>query len=70
MQKIILGLLLICFHIPAFAAEEEAPPEEKTPGYVSLGQPLVLNLAEDRLLRATHMYQQETDWHTRRPDLG
>lgn len=26
-------------------------------------------LAEDRLLRAAHMYQRATDWHTRRPPL-
>ncbi|MEQ8836871.1 MAG: amidase, partial [Lacipirellulaceae bacterium] len=24
-------------------------------------------LQEERLLRAAHMYEQETDWHTRRP---
>ena len=26
-------------------------------------------LEEDRLLRAAHMFQQATDWHTRRPNL-
>src|SRR4029077_18007347 len=26
-------------------------------------------LAEDRLLRAAHMFQSATDWHTRRPPL-
>jgi flagellar FliL protein len=51
MQKIILGLLLICIQMPVFAAEEEEAPAEKSPGYISLGQPLVLNLAEDRLLQ-------------------
>ena len=27
-------------------------------------------LAEDKLLRAAHMYQTATDWHTRRPKLA
>ncbi len=27
-------------------------------------------LAEDRLLRAAHMFQSATDWHTRRPSLA
>jgi aspartyl-tRNA(Asn)/glutamyl-tRNA(Gln) amidotransferase subunit A len=26
-------------------------------------------MAEDRLLRAAHLFQRQTDWHTRRPDL-
>jgi hypothetical protein len=26
-------------------------------------------LAEDRLLRAAHMFQSATDWHTKRPQL-
>jgi aspartyl-tRNA(Asn)/glutamyl-tRNA(Gln) amidotransferase subunit A len=26
-------------------------------------------LAEDRLLRAAHMFQSATDWHTKRPTL-
>ena len=41
-------------------------------GFSQSGLPLGLQLqappmAEDRLLRAAHMYQQQTDWHTRRP---
>jgi aspartyl-tRNA(Asn)/glutamyl-tRNA(Gln) amidotransferase subunit A len=26
-------------------------------------------LEEERLLRAAHMFQQTTDWHTRKPPL-
>jgi aspartyl-tRNA(Asn)/glutamyl-tRNA(Gln) amidotransferase subunit A len=41
-------------------------------GFTSAGLPIGLQLQappfqEDRLLRAAHMFQQETDWHTRRP---
>ena len=43
-------------------------------GFTENGLPLGLQLlgppfAEDRLLRAAHMYQQVTDWHMRRPEL-
>ncbi|QDU97816.1 Asp-tRNA(Asn)/Glu-tRNA(Gln) amidotransferase subunit GatA [Lignipirellula cremea] len=43
-------------------------------GFSSGGLPIGLQLqapplAEDRLLRAAHMFQQTTDWHTRRPSL-
>jgi aspartyl-tRNA(Asn)/glutamyl-tRNA(Gln) amidotransferase subunit A len=43
-------------------------------GFSSEGLPIGLQLqaptlAEDRLLRAAHMFQRETDWHTRRPQL-
>ena len=42
-------------------------------GMTTSGLPIGLQLqgsalAEDRLLRATHMYQQATDWHRKRPD--
>lgn len=41
-------------------------------GFDSSGLPIGLHLqapllGEDRLLRAAHMYQQQTDWHTKRP---
>jgi len=41
-------------------------------GFSSTGLPIGLQLqgpllAEDRLLRAAHMFQQATDWHERRP---
>lgn len=43
-------------------------------GFTSSGLPIGLQLQgpaldEERLLRAAHMFQQATDWHTRRPDL-
>ncbi len=44
-------------------------------GFTSSGLPIGLQLQgpaldEGRLLRAAHMFQQATDWHTRRPDLS
>jgi aspartyl-tRNA(Asn)/glutamyl-tRNA(Gln) amidotransferase subunit A len=44
-------------------------------GFSTTGLPIGLQLqgptlAEDRLLRAAHMYQTATDWHTRRPPQG
>jgi aspartyl-tRNA(Asn)/glutamyl-tRNA(Gln) amidotransferase subunit A len=43
-------------------------------GFSKTGLPIGLQLqgppfAEDRLLRAAHMFQTATDWHTRRPPL-
>jgi len=43
-------------------------------GFSAGGLPIGLQLQappleEDRLLRAAHMFQQATDWHTRRPNL-
>lgn len=43
-------------------------------GFTSNGLPIGLHLqgpllAEERLLRAAHLYQQQTDWHTKRPSL-
>ena len=43
-------------------------------GFSKAGLPIGLQLqgpplAEDKLLRAAHMYQTATDWHTRRPKL-
>jgi aspartyl-tRNA(Asn)/glutamyl-tRNA(Gln) amidotransferase subunit A len=43
-------------------------------GFTSDGLPIGLQLQgpplqEERLLRAAHMFQQATDWHTRRPQL-
>ena len=43
-------------------------------GFSAGGLPIGLQLQappfeEDRLLRAAHMFQQATDWHTRRPAL-
>jgi aspartyl-tRNA(Asn)/glutamyl-tRNA(Gln) amidotransferase subunit A len=44
-------------------------------GFTQGGLPIGLQLMappfeEERLLRAAHMYQQATDWHRRRPQLG
>jgi len=44
-------------------------------GQSSEGLPIGLHLQappfeEERLLRGAHMFQQATDWHTRRPSLG
>jgi aspartyl-tRNA(Asn)/glutamyl-tRNA(Gln) amidotransferase subunit A len=44
-------------------------------GFTSSGLPIGLQMQgppmeEDRLLRAAHMFQQVTDWHTRRPRLS
>jgi aspartyl-tRNA(Asn)/glutamyl-tRNA(Gln) amidotransferase subunit A len=44
-------------------------------GFSSAGLPIGLQLQappfeEDRLLRAAHMFQDATDWHKRRPNLG
>jgi flagellar protein FliL len=46
MQKILLGLLLLMFQLPILAADT-AEQAAATPGYVSMGEPLVLNLATD-----------------------
>lgn len=45
MQKILLGLVFILLSQPLMAADEEPAPAQKTPAYVSLGDPMVLNLA-------------------------
>lgn len=45
MQKILLIIVLLMFHLPLLAADEEMP--EVTPGYVALGEAMVLNLATD-----------------------
>lgn len=47
MQKILIALCLICFQNPVFAADDETVVVEKTPGYVSLGDAMVLNLSND-----------------------
>ena len=44
-------------------------------GLSSQGLPIGLHLQaapfeEERLLRGAHMFQQVTDWHTRKPPLG
>jgi aspartyl-tRNA(Asn)/glutamyl-tRNA(Gln) amidotransferase subunit A len=44
-------------------------------GFSSTGLPIGLHLQappfeEERLLRGAHMFQQATDWHTKRPTLG
>lgn len=44
-------------------------------GFSSTGLPIGLHLqapplAEERLLRGAHMFQQATDWHTRLPEIG
>jgi aspartyl-tRNA(Asn)/glutamyl-tRNA(Gln) amidotransferase subunit A len=44
-------------------------------GFTRDGLPIGLQLQgpamqEQRLLRAAHMFQQATDWHTRRPELA
>ena len=43
-------------------------------GFTRDGLPIGLHLQappfeEERLLRGAHMYQQATDWHTRKPKL-
>ncbi len=43
-------------------------------GFSSAGLPIGLQLQappfeEERLLRGAHMFQQATDWHTRKPEL-
>lgn len=44
-------------------------------GFSSSGLPIGVQLQappfeEERLLRACHMFQEATDWHTKRPDFG
>ncbi|PHS12451.1 MAG: Asp-tRNA(Asn)/Glu-tRNA(Gln) amidotransferase GatCAB subunit A [Blastopirellula sp.] len=44
-------------------------------GFSTTGMPIGLQLqapplAEEKLLQASHMFQQATDWHTRRPELS
>ncbi len=46
MQKILIGLVLLMLHLPLIAADEAAS-QQITPGYVSLGEAMVLNLATD-----------------------
>jgi aspartyl-tRNA(Asn)/glutamyl-tRNA(Gln) amidotransferase subunit A len=43
-------------------------------GFSAAGLPIGLHLqappfAEERLLRGAHMFQQATDWHTKKPEL-
>lgn len=47
MQKILITLCLLCFQNLLFAADEENAVVEKIPGYVALGEPMVLNLSND-----------------------
>jgi aspartyl-tRNA(Asn)/glutamyl-tRNA(Gln) amidotransferase subunit A len=51
-----------------------APGRSIPCGFTAAGLPIGLQLQaplleELRLLRAAYMYQQATDWHTRRPEL-
>jgi flagellar protein FliL len=46
MLKIILALALLMFQLPLLAADE-AEKSQLTPGYVSMGDAIVLNLATD-----------------------
>jgi flagellar protein FliL len=63
MLKVILGLLLLVSSLPASAAEQASAD----PGYVSLGEPLVLNLTTEgtRLsfvqLKAEVLIKDESD---------
>ncbi len=43
-ELLLVALLLLGFHSHSIAADEEAPAE-MIPGYVSLGDPMVLNLS-------------------------
>ncbi len=43
-QKLLLACLLLLVQVPLLATDEDATVEKKTPGYVSLGKPMVLNL--------------------------
>ena len=45
MQKLLIALILSLLTNPALAQEEE-PIAETTPGYISLGKPMILNLAK------------------------
>jgi len=46
-EILLLSLLLMLFSTIAQAAEDGAEPAKKVPAYVSLGKPMVLNLATD-----------------------
>ena len=45
MQKLLIGLLMLALHLPALAADDDEEVVELTPGYISLGKPLILNLS-------------------------
>lgn len=47
MLKILLTLALLMFQLPLLAADDEPEEVELTPGYVSMGEAMVLNLATD-----------------------
>jgi flagellar protein FliL len=46
MLKILLAVVLLMFHLPLLAADE-TEKDKLTPGYVSMGEAMVLNLATD-----------------------
>lgn len=46
-QTLFMSLLLLLSSSLALAAEDDGGAVKKTPGYVSLGKPMVLNLATD-----------------------
>ena len=46
-QILLMSFMLMLFSGQGLAAEDEAGAAKKTPGYVSLGKPMVLNLATD-----------------------
>ena len=47
MVKVFLGLFLLVLSYSTAVADEEAEVVEKVPAYISLGKPMVLNLATD-----------------------
>lgn len=47
LKILLITLWLIVFNATSFAADDEEAPSDKVPGYVSLGEPMVLNLATD-----------------------
>lgn len=46
-KSLITGFLLICLSNPSMAAEEAQKTDDMIPGYVSLGDPMVLNLSNN-----------------------
>jgi aspartyl-tRNA(Asn)/glutamyl-tRNA(Gln) amidotransferase subunit A len=75
-EKIDNPLAMYLFDLYTVSANLAGLPAASIPcGLSSAGLPIGLQLQappfeEERLLRAAHIFQQATDWHTRRPPIG
>ena len=76
MRAIVLGAGVACLWPGSLTANLAGVAGISIPcGFSSAGLPIGLQLQsppleEERLLRATNMYQQVTDWHVKRPSAA